>query len=231
MNVLWEWNTDMYVPQYPSAEWLEEIGRKGSDRPVAPSEYSHAMGNSSGNLWDQWKAIYKYPNLQGGFIWDWVDQALYAYDPATGDRYWAYGGDFGDKPNSGMFCMNGILFPGHKPKPEFYEVRKVYQNVGVRAVDLRKGQIEVFNKNYFVPLDYVEMVWSLWKDGRKVQESSVFRGPDRAWAHAKRRCTPFRWTTARWRPDPNTSSRCSSGWPMTSLGRRKALCRWRSSCP
>lgn len=66
----------MYVPQYPSAEWLEEIGRKGSDRPVAPSEYSHAMGNSSGNLWDQWKAIYKYPNLQGGFIWDWVDQGI-----------------------------------------------------------------------------------------------------------------------------------------------------------
>ena len=68
----WEWNSDMYVPQYPSAEWLRYIGETGSDRPVVPSEYSHAMGNSSGNLWDQWKEIYKYPNLQGGYIWDWV---------------------------------------------------------------------------------------------------------------------------------------------------------------
>ena len=75
-RALWEWNTDMYVPQYPSAAWLEEIGKKGSDRPIAPSEYSHAMGNSNGNLAAQWRAIYKYPNLQGGYIWDWVDQGL-----------------------------------------------------------------------------------------------------------------------------------------------------------
>lgn len=67
-RALWEWNTDMYVPQYPSAAWLEEIGKKGSDRPIAPSEYSHAMGNSNGNLAAQWRAIYKYPNLQGGYI-------------------------------------------------------------------------------------------------------------------------------------------------------------------
>lgn len=75
-RALWEWNTDMYVPQYPSAAWLEEIGKKGSDRPIAPSEYSHAMGNSNGNLAAQWRAIYKYPNLQGGYIWDWVDQGI-----------------------------------------------------------------------------------------------------------------------------------------------------------
>ena len=61
----WEWNSDMYVPQYPSASWLESIGRLGSDRPVVPSEYAHTMGNSTGGLWDQWKAIYQYPNLQG----------------------------------------------------------------------------------------------------------------------------------------------------------------------
>ena len=78
-RALWEWNTDMYVPQYPSAAWLEEIGKKGSDRPIAPSEYSHAMGNSNGNLAAQWRAIYKYPNLQGGYIWDWVDQGILDY--------------------------------------------------------------------------------------------------------------------------------------------------------
>lgn len=79
-RALWEWNTDMYVPQYPSAAWLEEIGKKGSDRPIAPSEYSHAMGNSNGNLAAQWRAIYKYPNLQGGYIWDWVDQGILETD-------------------------------------------------------------------------------------------------------------------------------------------------------
>ena len=93
-RALWEWNTDMYVPQYPSAAWLEEIGKKGSDRPIAPSEYSHAMGNSNGNLAAQWRAIYKYPNLQGGYIWDWVDQGILETDE-NGRTYWAYGGDYG----------------------------------------------------------------------------------------------------------------------------------------
>ena len=88
-RALWEWNTDMYVPQYPSAAWLEEIGKKGSDRPIAPSEYSHAMGNSNGNLAAQWRAIYKYPNLQGGYIWDWVDQGILETDE-NGRTYWAY---------------------------------------------------------------------------------------------------------------------------------------------
>ena len=87
-RALWEWNTDMYVPQYPSAAWLEEIGKKGSDRPIAPSEYSHAMGNSNGNLAAQWRAIYKYPNLQGGYIWDWVDQGILETDE-NGRTYWA----------------------------------------------------------------------------------------------------------------------------------------------
>ena len=86
----WEWNSDMYVPQYPGADWLESIGKNGSDRPVAPSEYAHAMGNSTGNLWGQWQAIYKYPNLQGGYIWDWVDQGILQKDK-NGKEYWGAG--------------------------------------------------------------------------------------------------------------------------------------------
>ena len=76
----WEWNSDMYVPQYPSAKWLEEIGKEGSDRPVAPSEYAHAMGNSTGNPLGPVESDLQYPNLQGGYIWDWVDQGLLAKD-------------------------------------------------------------------------------------------------------------------------------------------------------
>ncbi len=117
----WEWNSDMYVPQYPSAEWLRYIGETGSDRPVVPSEYSHAMGNSNGNLWDQWKEIYKYPNLQGGYIWDWVDQGILETDE-NGRKYWTYGGDYGvNMPSDGNFCCNGLVGPDRKPHPAMAE--------------------------------------------------------------------------------------------------------------
>lgn len=134
-RALWEWNTDMYVPQYPSAAWLEEIGKKGSDRPIAPSEYSHAMGNSNGNLAAQWRAIYKYPNLQGGYIWDWVDQGILETDE-NGRTYWAYGGDYGtNAPSDGNFLCNGIVAPDRTPHPAMTEVKYAHQNVGFEAID------------------------------------------------------------------------------------------------
>ena len=127
-RALWEWNTDMYVPQYPSAAWLEEIGKKGSDRPIAPSEYSHAMGNSNGNLAAQWRAIYKYPNLQGGYIWDWVDQGILEKDE-NGRTYWTYGGDYGtNAPSDGNFLCNGIVAPDRTPHPAMTEVK--YAQIG-----------------------------------------------------------------------------------------------------
>ncbi|MEQ3330992.1 glycoside hydrolase family 2 TIM barrel-domain containing protein, partial [Phocaeicola vulgatus] len=133
-RALWEWNTDMYVPQYPSAAWLEEIGKKGSDRPIAPSEYSHAMGNSNGNLAAQWRAIYKYPNLQGGYIWDWVDQGILETDE-NGRTYWAYGGDYGtNAPSDGNFLCNGIVAPDRTPHPAMTEVKYAHQNVGFEAI-------------------------------------------------------------------------------------------------
>jgi len=91
----------------------------------------------------------------GGAIWDWIDQAMYYYDKNTGERFLAYGGDFGDKPNDGTFVNNGLIFADMKPKPQYYEVKKVYQNAGVKAVDMQQGKIELFNKNYFKDLsDY-----------------------------------------------------------------------------
>lgn len=134
-RALWEWNTDMYVPQYPSAAWLEEIGKKGSDRPIAPSEYSHAMGNSNGNLAAQWRAIYKYPNLQGGYIWDWVDQGILEKDE-NGRTYWTYGGDYGtNAPSDGNFLCNGIVAPDRTPHPAMTEVKYAHQNIGFEAID------------------------------------------------------------------------------------------------
>ena len=129
----WEWNSDMYVPQYPGAAWLAAIGRRGSDRPVAPSEYAHAMGNSTGNFVGQWDAIYAYPNMQGGFIWDWVDQGLLTHD-AEGRPFWAYGGDFGDEytPSDGNFCCNGVVNPDRRPHPAMAEIKYAHQEFGDR---------------------------------------------------------------------------------------------------
>lgn len=152
-RALWEWNTDMYVPQYPGAEWLEAIGKEGSDRPVVPSEYSHAMGNSSGNLWDQWKAIYKYPNLQGGFIWDWVDQGILEKDK-NGRIFYTYGGDYGvNAPSDGNFLCNGIVGPDRDPHPAMAEVKYAHQNFGFDAVDAAKGIFKVTNRFYFTDSD------------------------------------------------------------------------------
>ena len=151
-RALWEGNTDMYVPQYPSAAWLEEIGKKGSDRPIAPSEYSHAMGNSNGNLAAQWRAIYKYPNLQGGYIWDWVDQGILEKDE-NGRTYWTYGGDYGtNAPSDGNFLCNGIVAPDRTPHPAMTEVKYAHQNVGFEAIDPAAGKFLVKNRFYFTNL-------------------------------------------------------------------------------
>ena len=170
---------DMGSNQYPSIGWMREAvkGKYNIKYPFHVSEYAHSMGNAVGNLVDYWNAIESTNYFCGGAIWDWVDQAMYNYDPQTGERYFAYGGDFGDKPNDGMFCMNGIMFADLSPKPQYHEVKKVYQYVGVKAIDMKKGQIEIFNKNYFVPLNSYEMIWSLYKDGKKIQESNNFKGP------------------------------------------------------
>lgn len=166
---------DMGSNQYPSIAWMREAvkGKYDIKYPFHVSEYAHSMGNAGGNLKDYWDAIESTNFFCGAAIWDWVDQALNYYDPHTGDRFWAYGGDFGDKPNSGMFCMNGILLPDHSPKPEFYEVKKVYQNVSVKPLDMKQGRVEVFNKNYFIPLSDYRFVWSLYKDGEKIQEGDM----------------------------------------------------------
>ncbi|MCM0229580.1 DUF4981 domain-containing protein [Bacteroides fragilis] len=165
----WEWNSDMYVPQYPGAQWLEAMGKRGSDRPIAPSEYSHAMGNSNGNLWDQWKAIYKYPNLQGGYIWDWVDQGIDAVDE-NGRHFWTYGGDYGvNTPNDGNFCCNGIVSPDRTPHPAMAEVKYVHQNVAFEPVDPANGKFLVKNRFYFTNLQKYMISYTIKANGKTVK--------------------------------------------------------------
>lgn len=171
---------DMGSNQYPSIAWVQGAvqGKYKLKYPFHISEYAHSMGNACGNLIDYWDAIESTNFFMGGAIWDWVDQALNKQDPATGQTYWAYGGDFGkdNKPNDGMFCMNGILRPDFSPKAQYYEVKKVYQNVGVKAVDMKQGQIEIFNKNYFEPLKNYQIVWSLYKDGVCISKNQLLQG-------------------------------------------------------
>ncbi|MFD2967992.1 glycoside hydrolase family 2 TIM barrel-domain containing protein [Sphingobacterium bambusae] len=169
---------DMGSNQYPSIDWVREAvkGKYRLKYPFHISEYAHSMGNATGNLIDYWEAIESTNFFMGGAIWDWIDQSMYAYDKTTGERYVAYGGDFGDKPNDGTFVMNGLVFSDLTPKPAYFEVRKVYQNVAVRAVDMQMGTVEIFNKNYFNSLDDYDVLWSLWKDGVEIERKATFKG-------------------------------------------------------
>ena len=160
-----DWNTDMIVPQYPGADWFRWMGEHYGDRPVCPSEYAHAMGNSTGSLDLQWDAIYAHTHLQGGFIWDWVDQGLY-----DKDRVWTYGGDYGENaPSDANFLCNGIVNPDREPHPGFFEVKHVYQDLTVQRDD---DGFKVFNRKYFTPLKGV-MRWWVERDGRRIKRGRV----------------------------------------------------------
>ena len=173
-----EWNTDMIVPQYPGADWFRKMGETYKDRPVCPSEYAHAMGNSTGSLDLQWEQIYAHTHLQGGFIWDWVDQGLY-----DAERGWTYGGDYGvDAPSDNNFLCNGLVNPDRDPHPGYYEVKHVYQDIEVKAVDASKGLFEVFNRHYFTSLEDYLLTWRVERDGKALRKGKALlhAGPQTA---------------------------------------------------
>ena len=169
----YEWNTDMIVPQYPGADWFAKMGEVYDARPVCPSEYAHAMGNSTGSLDLQWNAIYAWPHLQGGFIWDWVDQGLAEVD-SLGRKYWTYGGDYGvDSPSDANFLCNGIVNPDRRPHPGYYEVRHVYQDAVVEGRFPEKGAFRIYNRFYFKDLNAYNLSWRLFADGVEVKSGDV----------------------------------------------------------
>jgi beta-galactosidase len=156
-----------------NARWtrLLELAKKpGEQRPVLSSEYAHAMGNAVGNLQEYWDEIYSHPRLLGGFIWEWVDQGLYKQLP-DGKQFVAYGGDFGDVPNLGAFCLKGLVFADRGITPKYLEVKKVYQPIAIEAIKLgpRSATLRVINRNSFLNLSEFEARWVLSSDGRVVQ--------------------------------------------------------------
>ncbi|MBC7186416.1 MAG: DUF4981 domain-containing protein [Calditrichaeota bacterium] len=165
-------HTDIVCPMYPPLEHLVQYGSQDRDRPLIMCEYAHAMGNAVGNLQEYWEVIERYRNLQGGCIWDWVDQGLRKY--AVNDRgekvwFWAYGGDFGDQPNDGNFCCNGLVLPDRRTTPKLWEVKKVYQNIAIEPVDLMRGLVRVRNKFFFTDLAEFVATWVLTEDGSEIQ--------------------------------------------------------------
>ena len=166
--------TDIYCPMYKRIRHLLEYAEKKKDRPLILCEYAHAMGNSVGNLQDYWDVIESYKHLQGGFIWDWVDQGLLAKNE-QGEEFFAYGGDFGPAgtPSDQNFCINGLVFPDRKIHPHIHEVKKVYQYIGVKPVDLLNGKIEITNKYDFINLDHVTMTWEVMAEEKEMARGNL----------------------------------------------------------
>ncbi len=157
--------TDVFAPMYPSIERLIKYAESNPKRPGIMIEYAHAMGNSVGNLKDYWKVIEKYDVLQGGFIWDWVDQSL-EYTNESGSKYWAYGKDFHpDLPSDGNFLNNGLMNPNREPHPHAYEVKKVYQAIRFHKDD-SLNQFSVENRYDFIDIAQYDLHWKIEADGK-----------------------------------------------------------------
>ncbi|MGA0845077.1 MAG: glycoside hydrolase family 2 TIM barrel-domain containing protein, partial [Luteolibacter sp.] len=164
---------DMGSNQYPSIGWTQ--WKAANPDPVKPfyiSEYAHIMNNGMGNLADYWEAIDSSDSIFGGGIWEWCDQGLQKTSP-EGESYIAYGGDFGDAPNDGQFIVKGVVYANRDPKPCFWEVKKVYQEIAVTAYDPSAGEVTVFNRHFFRDLSGLVLSWQLTDDGTVVASGSM----------------------------------------------------------
>ncbi|HOX58725.1 MAG TPA: glycoside hydrolase family 2 TIM barrel-domain containing protein [Candidatus Paceibacterota bacterium] len=180
-------HTDIVCPMYPRPRVLEAYSAEAQTRPFIMCEYEHAMGNSSGDFWSYWGQIYSKPHLQGGFIWDWVDQGLRQRQQPLplarfqqvkpGDKtFWAYGGDFGPAgtPSDDNFCCNGLVTPDREPHPGLHQVKHVYQYIHCRPGDLASRTVEVKNWHDFTNLkDFAAGQWRLKADGRVIQSGRL----------------------------------------------------------
>ena len=170
-------HVDIVSEMYSKVERLEEYAKANPYRPFVLCEYAHSMGNSTGNLYQYWEVIEKYPSLQGGFIWDWVDQGILKKTD-DGRFFFGYGGDFEPEEvhNDDNFCMNGLVAANRVAHPGLYEVMKVYQNIGFEAVDIANGKIKIKNKFFFTNLKEFNGNWQILEDG-KVIDSGEFKYP------------------------------------------------------
>lgn len=164
---------DMNSRMYAS---VEEIGdyaiNEENKKPLFLCEYSHAMGNGPGDLKDYWDVIYKHPKLMGGCVWEWCDHGIKTKAP-NGQEFYAYGGDFGDKPNDGNFCIDGLVYPDRIPHTGLLELKKVIAPVRLEAEDLKKGTIKITNLYDFIDLSDIVLMWKVEKDGQLVGQGEI----------------------------------------------------------
>ncbi len=179
---------DIDSTMYPDVDSVTKLAaEKNRKKPFYICEYAHSMNNALGNLADYWKAIESSNNILGASIWEWQDQSIHAkesngvvtVDLARGKpepgwmKFQAYGGNFGDKPNDGLFILKGVVFANRDPKPAFWEVKRVYQDIVTQPVDLKAGTVEVMNKHFFRDLSGFQARWSLTEDGKELQQGTL----------------------------------------------------------
>ncbi|MCX6269615.1 MAG: DUF4981 domain-containing protein [Bacteroidetes bacterium] len=177
----------IYDEGYLHPDTLKKLGERITNKPVFLREYAHVMGNSGGNLQEYWDVMNADPSLAGAAIWEWVDQGLarkkdgsplkYGDNPASlqlqDDEYWAYGGDFGDQPNDGNFCIKGLVGSDRVPYPHYYEVQKVYQPVEFQLVDASLPKVKVINRYDFTSLGQLDLVYEYLSNGKSFQTGIV----------------------------------------------------------
>ncbi|ENZ7574023.1 glycoside hydrolase family 2 TIM barrel-domain containing protein, partial [Klebsiella pneumoniae] len=157
------------VPKWGIKKW---ISLPGEQRPLILCEYAHAMGNSLGNFADYWQAFREYPRLQGGFIWDWADQAI-RKTFADGSVGWAYGGDFGDKPNDRQFCMNGLVFPDRTPHPSLVEAKHAQQYFQFTLLSTSPLRVRIISEYLFRPTDNEVLRWQVQAAGEPLYHGDL----------------------------------------------------------
>ena len=166
--------TDIFCPMYLGYEDCVKYAQGDNPRPLIQCEYAHAMGNSMGGFKEYWDIIRKYPKYQGGYIWDFVDQGLRDKSAITGKEIFTYGGDYGRYPASDYnFNCNGIIAPDRRLNPHAYEVGYYYQNVWITEKNLKEGQFEVYNENFFKSLDDLELVWTIRRHSGTIDVSGI----------------------------------------------------------
>ena len=166
--------SDIYCPMYARIWSLRRHVNQRDERPLILCEYAHAMGNSEGNLKDYWDLIYKYDQLQGGFIWDWVDQTIAKTDD-KGHKYWAYGGDMGfvGVVNDSNFCANGLVAADRSLHPHIWEVKKVYQNIAFEPVAFMQNRIKVTNRFDYTTLVNYQLFWAVEANGETIRSGKM----------------------------------------------------------
>ena len=162
---------DIIANMYPSVDLMIRLHDENPERPVILCEYSHAMGNSNGNIFKYWDAIYKYPRIQGAFIWDWVDQGLLRTD--ENGSYYVYGGDFGEELHDGNFCINGVVSPDRQPHPALHEIKYHMQNVKVTWDGKDPNKFLLENRYFFQSLDHLDGEWELLDNGNILTKGAI----------------------------------------------------------